>query len=69
MIVKRMLPEQPVCAGLGGNGMQFCLMSFVFMWILQMDGLVFGEDKLSSFHPENVIQCDRYGGGSVLVWG
>ena len=21
------------------------------------------------FHPENVIQCDHYGGGSVMVWG
>jgi hypothetical protein len=38
--------------------LQFCLlMSFVFMWILQIDD------------PENVIQRDRYGGGSVMIWG
>jgi hypothetical protein len=50
--------------------MQFCLlMSFVFLWILQMDVLVFGEDELRGFIPKNVIQHDRYGGGSVMIWG
>jgi hypothetical protein len=37
-----------------------------------MGTLVFGEDDLRSgerFYPENVIQCSRYGGGSVIVWG
>jgi hypothetical protein len=50
--------------------MQFCsLMSFVFIWILQMDALVFGGDELSCFYSESVIQRDRYGGGSVMIWG
>jgi hypothetical protein len=46
-----MLPGQPpVFAGLRGNGMQFCLlMSFVFVGILHLHALVFGEDKLSGF--------------------
>jgi hypothetical protein len=49
-----MLSEQPhVCAGLSGNGKGFCLLtSFVFMGILQMDALVFGEDELSGFIPK-----------------
>jgi hypothetical protein len=49
-----MLPGQPhVCAGLSGNGMQVCsLMSFVFMWILQVDALVCSEDELSGFIPK-----------------
>jgi hypothetical protein len=49
-----MLPGQPpVCIGLSGNEMQFCLlMSFVCMEILQMDALVFGEDEFSGFIPK-----------------
>jgi hypothetical protein len=49
-----MLPGQPpVCAGLSGNGMQFCLlMNFVFMGILQMAAIVFRKDKLSGFIPK-----------------
>jgi cytosine/uracil/thiamine/allantoin permease len=40
-------------ARLSSNGMQFCLlMSFVFMWILQMDALMFGEDDLRGFIPK-----------------
>jgi hypothetical protein len=35
------------------------------MRISQMDALVFGE----RFHSENVIQRDRYGDGSVMIWG
>jgi hypothetical protein len=54
VIVKRMLNEQPhVCTILSSNGMQICLlMSFVSMWTLQMDVLIFGEYELSGFIPK-----------------
>jgi hypothetical protein len=51
-------------------------MSFVFVWVFQM----VGEDELSGFipktwlsiterfYPENAIQRDRIGGGSVMIW-
>jgi hypothetical protein len=39
--------------GTSDNGKQFCtLTSFVFMWILQMDALVFGENELTVFIPK-----------------
>jgi hypothetical protein len=46
--------QPSIYAGLSINGMYFCLlMSFVFLGILQMDALVFGEDKLNStLNPE-----------------
>jgi hypothetical protein len=25
--------------------------------------------RIEQVHPKNVIQCDHYGGGSVLIWG
>jgi hypothetical protein len=34
------------------------------MWILQI-----WRGRIERFHPENVIQHDRYGGGSVMIWG
>jgi hypothetical protein len=66
--------QSHVRIGLGGNGIHFCLLtSFVFIWILQIDALVFGEDKLGGVIPKtSFIQCDRCGDGindSVMIWG
>lgn len=36
--------------------------------ILRMEECVYG-DADERFDPENIIQRDRYGGGSVMVWG
>jgi hypothetical protein len=43
-------------------------MSFVFIGIFADGCARFLRGRIERFHPENIIQSDRYG-GSVMIWG